>query len=236
MRDLGKQERAAIEAVARHLSATLELGSDFPDAGIVIGGKRVAVDIATLKRRDAAEGNNAAKLRLRFDKVATKLVERLQVAVSRNVPDGILVLLTITAPIRLPSKTAALLEEKIQTLLAGRLPCRDEQETIHGNRVRIRFFRDESERAPKLIGFVHNPDSDPALLLNMTCELLELISVESAGRAPKAADERWLVVIGAGESSRLEAYRYIVSQLHKGTGFKKILMPFSDGSVGTLTG
>lgn len=118
--DLTKQERTAIEAVARRFSATWEKGSDPPDAYVVVAGKRIAVEIATLKRRVNGQGD-AGKTRLRFDKVATRLIERLQ-----------------------------------------------EKGTIHGNRVQIRLLRGESERAPKMIGFVHNPDSDPDLLLNMT--------------------------------------------------------------------
>jgi len=68
MRYLKKQERTAIEAV-RRFSATWEKGSDPPDAYIMVAGKRVAVFITTLKRRVTGQGN-AAKPRLRFDKVA----------------------------------------------------------------------------------------------------------------------------------------------------------------------
>jgi hypothetical protein len=107
MRDLKKQERTAIEAVARRFSATW----DPLDSYIMVAGKRVAVDITTLKRRGTGQGN-AAKPRLRFDKVATRLIERLQAALGETVPDGMTVLLTITAPIRLPSRTAASLEDK----------------------------------------------------------------------------------------------------------------------------
>jgi len=95
---------------------------------------------------------------------------------------------------------------------------------------------DESERAPKVIGFVHNSGSDPLLLLNMTREWLELISAEAGRRAPRPAGDQWLVVISAGGISRLEAYRYIYSQLRMATDFKKILMVFGDGRVGMLTG
>ena len=233
MRDLKKQERSAIEAVARRFSASREKGSDPPDAYIMVAGKRVAVDITTLKRRSTGQGN-AAKSRLRFDKV--ELIERLQATLGETVPDGMTVLLTITAPIRLASKTAASLEDKIQTLLGRGSPGRDEKDTIHGNRVQIRLLRDESERAPKMIGFVHNSDSDPLLLLNMTRELIELISAEAGRRAPRLAGDRWLVVISAGGISCLEAYRYIYSQLRMATDFKKILMVFGDGRVGMLTG
>ena len=134
MRDLKKQERTAIEAVARRFSATWEKGSDPPDAYIMVAGKRVAVDITTLTWRGTGHGN-AAKPRLRFDKVATRLIERLQATLGETVPDGMTVLLTITAPIRLPSKTAASLEDKIQTRRGRGSPGRDEKDTIHGNRV-----------------------------------------------------------------------------------------------------
>jgi len=69
----------------------------------------------------------------------------------------------------------------------------------------------------------------------MTSELLDLISAEAGRRAPRPAGDRWLVVISAAGSSCLEAYRYIYSQLRMATGFKKILMVFGDGHVGTLT-
>jgi hypothetical protein len=173
-------------------------------------------------------------------------LERLQATRGKVVPDGMTVLLTITAPIRLPSKTAASLEDKMQTLLGRGLPGRDklgrdeagrdEKDTIHGNRIRIRLLRDESGRAPKLIGFVHNSDSDPLLLLNMTRELLESISAEAGRRATRLGGDRWLVVISAGGFSCLEAYRYIYAQLRMAIDFKKILIVFADGRVGTLTG
>ena len=235
MRDLKKQERTAIEAVARRFSATWEKGSDPPDAYIMVAGKRVAVDITTLKRRGTGQ-SNAAKPRLRFDKAVTRLMERLQATLGETVPDGMTVLLTVTAPIRLPSKTAASLEVKIQTLLGRGSPGRDEKDTIHGNRVHIRLLRNESERAPKMIGFVHNSDSDPLLLLHMTGELLELFGAKACRRAPRPAGDRWLVVISARAISCLEAYRYIYAQLSMAADFNKILMVFGDGHVGMLTG
>jgi hypothetical protein len=235
MRDLKKQERTALEAVARRFSATWGQAGDSSDAYIALAGKRVAVDITTLKRHGTGQ-DNAVKPGLRFDKVAARLIESLKIALGESVPHGVTVLLTITAPIRLPSKTAALLENKIQTLLGRRSPGRDEKDTIHGNCVQIRLLRNKSERAPKMIGFVHNSDSDPLLLLNMTSELLELISTEAGRLSPRLAGNRWLVVISARDPSSLEAHRYIYSQLHMATSVKKTVMVFGDGSVGILTG
>ena len=62
---------------------------------------------------------------------------------------------------------------------------------------RFDSVRDVFERAPKMIGFVHNPDSDPLLLLNMARELLELVSAEAGRRVPRLGGDRWLVVLSA---------------------------------------
>jgi hypothetical protein len=235
MTDLNKQQQTAIETVARRFSATWEKGSDPPDAYLLVAGKRVAIDITTLKWRDTLT-INVAKPRLRFDKVATRLIERLQATLGEIVPDGMTVLLTITAPIRLPSKTAAALEGKIHTVLRRESPSRDEKISIHGNRVEIRVLRDASERAPKMIGFVHNPDSDPLLLLNMTRELHDVISARAGRRSMRHAGDRWLVVMSASGISWLGAYRYIYSQLRMAADFEKIVIVFGDGRVGILTG
>jgi hypothetical protein len=235
MRELKTLERTAIEAVARRFSATWEKGSDPPEAWIMIAGERVAVDIATVKRRGTGHGN-AAKPRLRFDKVVIRLMERLRATLGEIVPDGMAVLVTVTAPIRLPAKTAASLEDRIQTLLGRGSQRRDEKDTIHGNGIRIRFLRDETGQASKMIGFVHNADSDSLVLLDMTRELVELFGAEAGRRAPKLACDRWLVLISAREIACLEAYRYIYSQLRLTTGFQKILTVFGDGRVEALTG
>jgi len=231
-RDLN--ERTAIEAVAGRFSATLEKSSESPDVSITVAGKRIAVDVAIFKRRGTGQGN--AQRRLRFDKVATGLIERLQATLSETVPDGTTVLLTITAPIRLPSKTAALLEHKIHALLGRRSAGRDERDSIHGNRIRIRLLRHESKRAPKMIGFVHNSDTDPLFLLHMAREMLELFGAEAGTPTPRPAGDRWLVVLSAGGISGLEAYRHIYSQLRVPPDFKKIVMVFGDGRIGMLTG
>jgi hypothetical protein len=229
------QERAAIDAVAGRFSATWEQGSDPADVYLMVAGKRVAVEIRALKRRGAGQGH-AATPRLRFDKVATRLIERLRTTLGDIVPDGTTVVLTITAPIRVAAKTAAALEDRIPTLLARRPPGRDEKATVNGNRVQIRLLRNHSEIAPKCVGFVHNADSDPLLLLNMTRDLLDLFGADAGRRAAKRAGERWLVVTSAGGSALLDAYRDIYSQLRMATGFAKILIAFGDGRVGELTG
>jgi hypothetical protein len=236
MSGLGKRERAALEAVARHFSATWEKGEAPPDAYLTIARKRIAVEVTTTKRRIADRGG-LTKPRLRFDRIALRLVRRLQEALSASVPDGRTLILTITAPIRVPAKTAAALEDNIRTYLARRSAQVEAKYTIHGNQIRVRLVKGGSRRTTKVIGFVHNPDSDPDVLFDITLSLIERIGAKARKGAPAGtAGDRWLVLAGDDRSSYIEPYRHAYSQLSIPTDFKKILMVLADGRIETLTG
>ena len=185
MSALRKDERAAIAAVARHFSASWEEDGGSPDAYITIAGKRIAAEIAAIERGRAERGGRA-KPRLRFDKVVLRLIGGLQEALREEVPEGQALILTATAPIRLPAKTAAVLEEKIRACLARRSAKVEVDETIHGNRVRVRLVKDISRRASKVIGFVHNPETDPEVLLHLAQSLLQEIGAAVDKPAPRS--------------------------------------------------
>jgi hypothetical protein len=234
MSGLGKRERAALEAVARHFSATREKGEAPPDAYLTIARKRIAVEVTTTK---IAGRGGLTKPRLRFDRVALRFVRRLQDALSASVPDGKTLLLTITAPIRVPAKTAAALEDNIRTYLARQSAEVEARYTIHGNQIRVRLAKDGSRRTTKVIGFVHNADSDPDVLFDITLSLIERIGAKACMGAPaRSAGDRWLVLAAEDGLSHIEPYRDVYSQLSIPTDFKKILMLLADGRIATLTG
>lgn len=237
MNELRKPEQAAIEAVARHFSATWEKGSEDPsDAFVTIAGKPIAVEATVIKQK-FAERSGLTKPRLRFDRVALGFIARLQAALCEFVPDGQAVILTVTAPIRLPSKTAAALEQEIRACLARRSAPVEVKDTIHGNRIRVRLMKGVPGRMSKVIGFVHNPGSDPEILLDLTRSLIAHIGAAAGRRAPKKfRGDRWLVVANEDGLSHFETYRHVYSQLSIPTDFKKILVVLADGRVETLTG
>ncbi|MCC6501061.1 MAG: hypothetical protein IT313_12415 [Anaerolineales bacterium] len=231
MKEMNRQEQTAIEAAVRRFVEAQEKGDDSPDVYITVGGKRVAVDITTLKGR----GVGHAKPRLRFDKIATWFIKHMQTVLAESVPDGVTVALTITAPIRLASKTAAELEDKIRTFLRRGSTGQDKNVAINGNRIRFLCLPNEAVPAAKVIGFVHNPESDSRLLFNMTQEMLELINGE-AGRRTMRVGDRWLVAVCARDSSYSEVYRYIYSQLVAESVYKKTVVVFADRRVAMLAG
>ena len=235
MSGLGKRERAALEAVASHFSATWEKGEAPPDAYLTIARKRIAVEVTTTKLR-IADQDAHTKPRLRFDRVALGFVRRLQAALSASVPDGRTLILTITAPIRVPSKTAAALEDNIRTYLARQSAQGEAKYTIHGNQIRVRLVKG-SRRTTKVVGFVHNPDSGPDVLFDITLSLIERIGAKArTGALARSAGDRWLVLAGDDRFSYIEPYRHVYSQLSIPTDFKKILMVLADGRIETLTG
>jgi hypothetical protein len=120
--------------------------------------------LAVTLEQDIAERIAAAKLRLRFDKVVLRLVGHLKAALGDIVPEGQAVIFTVTAPIRHPAKTAAGLEALARNDLAGG----EVRDIVYGNHVRLRRLTGLAAAMPKVIGFVHNPDSDSGQILALT--------------------------------------------------------------------
>ena len=218
-----------MQAVARHFSATLEEGRDSADTDLVLGGKRIAL-IATAIESRAARRAKGAKPRLRFDRVALGLVDRLRTALSGSVPDGTTVAVTVTAPIRLPARTVAATEEKIRKLLATRAAPTRLAGTVQGNKIQVHLLKGGGGLTAKLIGFVHNPDSDPSILIDVARSLLA-----RSASGERTAGRRWLVVASGDEPVPLEACRQVCSQLGVGNAFEQTLVVLPEGRIAPLS-
>lgn len=115
----------------------------------------------------AATGQTVASLGLRFDKSVMRLTDDLQSWAETEVPSGVIVFVTVSAPILLRAKTAELLKQKILSLVKGRSYGRDRVFKVCGNSVRFRVRRIKSKHAPKLVVLVHNPEPGAESLLNI---------------------------------------------------------------------
>jgi hypothetical protein len=111
--------------------------------------------------REMAEHIAAAGISLRFDKSVRRLVNGLKDALAEIVPPGQALIFTVTAPIRRRAKTALALEKLVRGGLAGdNVQC-----MIEENLVRLRWVKQVPASMPKVVGFVHNPDSEAGLVL-----------------------------------------------------------------------
>ena len=114
-----------------------------------------------------ASGSSAARLGLRFDRVVGRVLGDLRAFAGGAAPADRTVLVTISAPIRLPARTVEALKQEIQAQLAAGRVGEDRCATVHGNEVRVRLTQPTPGRGARLIGFVHNPDSEPKRLLDL---------------------------------------------------------------------
>ncbi|MBV9148967.1 MAG: hypothetical protein JO024_03815 [Candidatus Eremiobacteraeota bacterium] len=113
-----------------------------------------------------------AKRGLRFDQVALRFIERLQNALEEAVPAGKTLIVIVTAPIRMPAKTAAAVEERISNFLAQGPKRRDFRDTINENEVWARLAPGVVRGQSRVMAFVQNPDADSDALLSATQALL----------------------------------------------------------------
>jgi hypothetical protein len=109
-----------------------------------------------------AERIAATGIRLRFDKVALRLLDGVKAGVGQILPIDQSIAFTVTAPIKLPAKTSAALQECLPQLHAQGLST-----AINGNEIRARIVRNTSRHMPRVVGFVHNPDINADLLLTI---------------------------------------------------------------------
>jgi hypothetical protein len=95
----------------------------------------------------------------------------LRAHATRLVPDGAMVLATLTAPILQPARTVEVLKAKIVALLARSSRRGDVVVELLGNRVRLRVRSAAPRLGSNFVLFVHNPDVDARRLLDEACAL-----------------------------------------------------------------
>ena len=158
-------------------------GADEPG---VVREQQVTADQASADKMRDSPGITP---RLRFDKVALRLVHGVCDALQGAVPDGLCVVFTVTAPIQEPAKTMAALVETIRAQLSLGAESAEHVEVLQGNKVRVRVVTSRSPNAKRAAGFVHNPDPPPTILLDMAQSLLERgYAPIAAGNASNAPD------------------------------------------------
>jgi len=235
MGTLRQQERAGIEAVARHFSATWQADGD--GARLRVDGRPVAVTPVAIAGKGGAPGTVP---RLRFDRVVVDLLGQLRSALDERVPAGQTVMITMTAPILQPGKTAAALTQAIGARIAGRARRIRIDETLYGNRIRTHLARDVPADAPRVMVFVHNPSplaGLPAVLFALTSALLALAKAPPTRRKPQgAAPGRWLVLIPEGGSAHPATLRHILEDLGLTGRFERILLVRGRGRIDALAG
>ena len=89
---------------------------------------------AEITERKIAKRIAEAGIRLRFDRVALRFLDGVKAAFDQTLPIDQSLAFTVTAPIKLPAKTSAALQERLR-----QLPTQGLSTTINGNGIRARM-------------------------------------------------------------------------------------------------
>ncbi|MEQ8684764.1 MAG: hypothetical protein RIE86_05710 [Imperialibacter sp.] len=119
-----------------------------------------------------ASGLSVTALGLRFDKVVVRVLGSIRDSLAPETPAGKVVIMTITAPIKLPAKTADALKGKILEALASGIPHEELNIAVFHNTVCLKVLNVSPHQGMKFLGLVHNPDTDPRLLLDLVSKWL----------------------------------------------------------------
>lgn len=112
------------------------------------------------------------KIGLRFDRVVVGLFRDIRQSIEQDVPKGMAVIMTITAPIKHPSKTADEVIEKIKDYLKPGMHEEDCILTVYLNKVQLRIAPTSKTQTEKFVGLVHNPDVEASMLLDLAAQWL----------------------------------------------------------------
>jgi hypothetical protein len=224
-----RSERTAIAAVAQHLAAAGDRSRGSADPALTVAGKRIVLEVVAIRAK-AARASRTMKPRLRLDRVALGLMDRLRVAVEASVPEDRTIIVTITAPIRLASKTAASMASSIRRRLARRAAAGRSIHNIHGNTIQIWILPRAGAMTSKLVGFVHNPDANPRILIEVTRALLAATGPQQRVAARRSG-ARWLVIADQDELLPIDTYRNICAQLRLQSAFAQIFVGACGGRI-----
>lgn len=129
--------------------------------------KEIAEKIAKEK------GITISKLGLRFDKVAVRFLNNIRSAITKDIPDGTMMLLTITAPIKLPQKTEIEICEQISDFINTNKLQTSRKIIAFYNKIHIKIIDVSKKQTERFVGFVHNPEIDSVQLLDIATDWLK---------------------------------------------------------------
>jgi hypothetical protein len=233
--EASKAEQFAIAAVAKHFSATWQPGDEPPAAYLMVGDRRIALDVAVVAKQRSG-GKRTEKARLREDKVALRVLSDIESAVQAHVPAGKTLILTLGAPIKEPGKLVEALTKTLRTYIESGAEEIDGKKTILGNRVRFRVLNDGATWSAKAVGFVFSGDPAPGVLANAARSLRDEIAAKAKTRVPKTfSGERWLVLANEDWIADGKTYRRLQSLVAPSHHFARILMVLDSGRVEVLS-
>jgi hypothetical protein len=223
MRHSSKLKQLTIQALAKRFATQWQVGEGPPDAYATISGRSIALDVAIIAQPSRAGPRSMA--RLREDRVARRVLRDIESALHAQVPNRKTLILTLGAPIQVPTQLVAALTKLLVDYLQSGVEEREERKTVLGNRVRFRVLNQNRKWRAKVVGFVFSGDPRPGVLGGVMRSFHDAIAAKAKGRMPKDfTGDRWLVLCSDEWIADIKTYRLMYSQLSPPRRFNKVFM------------
>jgi hypothetical protein len=219
MNELRPDEEFVIKALAEILGGNWSAGENPPDAYLKFDSKTVAVEISTLTQ-PLFNGTEFCNERRSDDEGALKLCEELDYELKGQIPVGIYVNLSLSAPIQKLRKFKILLATKILECSSKMIDCEYEDEILE-NKIDIHIISGVRPSGTKIVGIVSNSRSNADILANALFALKDRLEVKSQKiKSIKHDGECWLALFNDYWLADEVTYRRAMS-------LSKVVHPFS---------
>jgi len=226
-----KDEMFVAEAVASWCRGTYRPGENPPDAYVTMHAETVALEVSTLTQY--VTDDRGTRPRLSDDGPALTLADELDSELTTDIPDGHLIVLTLTSPILKLRKTKAALGARIRKYLNDPEPW-ERSVQINGNLIGIALSKYESPTR-KVFGIVQHRGAGEHILTNAWKILEDRIKVKGKKcERLRHGLHIWLALLNDYWLSDLHTYRLALSQIDLAHPFAKILLVGGNGSVDAL--
>lgn len=230
---LRSDEEFVIRSVANHFLGTWWPGENPPDAYLQVGTEITAVEISTLTQH-VNDGHGDSKPRLSEDSTAIWLANALNEELQALVPNGWLVMVTLTSPILKAKKVKTQLKERISNLVSSVCDC-EAKEVILGNRIDVRVVADDRPSGKKVVGIITNANSSPDILRNAWNILEDRIVVKATKcKSLPFVGPKWLALLNDYWLADNDTYQQAFDSFSADHPFEKILLVSGNGSVAVL--
>ncbi|HHJ38096.1 MAG TPA: hypothetical protein ENJ86_01355 [Methylothermaceae bacterium] len=228
-------EEFVIQAVAASVSGEWKPAENPPDAYLYARGTTIAVEISRLTQYVTDE-NGGYKPRLSEDATAIRLCEELNRELSKKIPKGRTVHLTLSAPIasarRLKPQLGQVIIELIETTGVADVTVEKE---ILGNQITIHLIPADRLSGKQLVGLVTNQKSHVDILANAKHILADRIAVKTEKcRSLDFNGPVWLALYNDYRLADANTYMQALDQLSLKHKFERILLVEGNRTVRTL--
>lgn len=222
-------EEYVLKVLVSKFGGTVTEGDDPPDAYLMLGNKRVAVEVTRLVQQLVSE-DGASRPRIKDDMPALKLANELDEELRNQIPDDNYVFLILSAPIRNVRKTkkdlSNIILEKIKT------SSNETDFDIGGNRVSIKIYNTPRPSGKKVIAAIANRYSSADIGSNAQFLLEERISTKNTKCAfREEIDEYWLALFNDYWIADEGSYRSAYESINIDHDFSKIYVVNGGGEV-----